>query len=300
MSDSVIHLANDFIEIGVLPECGAALTYFRTKGEKLFDVMRSASATAVAKRDSLGMAMFLMLPYTHRIKDGEFTYWGIKRSVPANHPMFAEPIHGDGWRTAWKVLEKSATSVKLAMSHSKEKDKGFPFSYDACVVYTLKDKSLDIELSIKNNGIMPMPCGFGIHPYFNRTPNVTLRFNSKNVWYHENDPIDKPYHTPQEWSFVQPRELSASVFDTCFGGFDGNAMVRWPKFGMQLDIKTDEHFSHLVLYAPYRKNFFCLEPTSMACNAFNLASRGVVGTGIQSIGGAETITGQMTLTVSGI
>ena len=63
---------------------------------------------------------------------------------------------------------------------------------------------------------------------------------------------------------------------------------------------ADEKFGHIVLYTPYHKNFFCLEPTTMANNAFNLASEGIIGTGIQSIGPNETLTGEMSFKVLGI
>ena len=177
----VVHLENEFLELGICPECGASLTYFRTKGKKLFDIMRASSQTAINKKDPLGMAMFVMLPYTHRIKGGEFTYWGIKRQVGKTHPSFNEPIHGDGWRASWTIAEQTKDKLVLTMEHSKEKDKGYPFSYSAQITYQLQGKSLNMEISLFNNGVMPMPCGFGVHPYFNKTPNVTLNFKTKNL-----------------------------------------------------------------------------------------------------------------------
>ncbi len=300
MSEQIVHLENDFIEVGVVPSCGAALAYFRTKGERLFDVMRPASQTAIGKKDALGMSMFPMIPYAFRIKDGEFTYWGIKRFVPQNHPNFSEPLHGDGWRSKWDITAQDKTSLTLSLTHDKETDKGYPFSYKASITYRLKDKTLQVEMNLTNTGLMPMPCGLGVHPYFNKTPNVTLGFKTKNVWYHENDPIDHPYRTPEEWSFEQPKELGNEIFDTCFGGFDGSAHIKWPKFSMGVQIDCEESFSHLALFAPYRKNFFCLEPSTMTCNAFNLASKGVVGSGIQSIGKDETLSGSISFTVEGV
>ena len=299
MSDKLIVLSNSFLEVGIAPECGASVAYFRTKGEKLFDILRPASSTAIQKRDPNGMAMFPMLPYTHRIKDGKFTYWGITRFVAPNQAGVPDPLHGDGWKNKWTVEKASDTELQLSMSHNKEQ-KGYPFSYTAQLTYRLNEKTLSVEIKLTNTAVLPMPCGMGLHPYFPKTPNVTLTFNSKNVWYHENDPIDRPYHTPEEWSFKNPKELKDATFDTCFGGFDGTARIDWPKFGMGVEIKADEKFGHLVLYSPYHKNFFCLEPTTMANNAFNLASEGIIGTGIQSIGQNETLAGEMSFTVLGI
>ena len=296
----LVHLKNDFIEVGILPECGASIAYFRTNGKKLFDVMRSASQTSITKKDALGMSMFPMIPYSFQIKNGEFTYWGIKRIVPKNHSSFANPLHGDGWCSKWNIVEEKQDSLRLSLTHNKEKDKGYPFSYEALITYTLKEKTLQIEMSLTNRALMPMPCGFGLHPYFNKTPHVTLAFNTKNVCYHENDPIDRPYKTPKEWSFDTPKQLKEMVFDTCFNGFDGKAKITWPKYGIGLSINCGESFSHIALYSPYHKNFFCLEPSTMAPDAFNIASKGIIGSGIQSIGKDETLTGCISFTVEGI
>ncbi len=296
MSDELVILQNEHLEVGIAPFCGGSLAYLRTKGEAPFDLLRPASATALQKKDPNGMAMFPMLPFTHRIKGGKFTYWGITRQVPVNQTGIPDPIHGDGWKTAWTVQNKTSTSVTLAMKHDKS-EKGYPFSYEAELIYTLDGDILKTTVVLKNTSVLPMPCGIGLHPFFVKTPNITLRFGTKNVWSHLDDPIDRPYKTPAEWSFETPREIKDAEFDTCFGGFDGTAEVIWPKFKKAVEMRSDEVFNHVVLYTPPRKNFVCLEPTTMANNAFNLASEGIVGTGIQSIGPNETISGSVTFTV---
>ena len=297
MVEQVIHLENDFIKIGVSPAFGASLSYFKVKNKKDFDVLRCTTPGFSRKRDILSMAMFPMLPYPFSIKGGEFVFWGIKRLVPKTHPGFPHPIHGDGWCSKWNVIQQDATSLKLSLIHDKEKDKGYPFSYEAFITYRLDGKKLDVEISLTNHAIMPMPCGLGLHPYFNKTSDVTLTFNSKNVWYHQNDPIDRPYKTPEDWSFKAGKKLGSAVFDTCFGGFDGTAKITWPQDRISVDMECSEIFSHIALYAPSRRNFFCLEPATMTCDAFNIASRGIVGSGIQSIGKDETLTGSVSFKV---
>lgn len=294
----VITCANEKIEIGVLPEVGGSLAFFRVKkANEKTDVMRSASSTALMKKDALNTAMFPMLPYTNRIRDGKFVYWGITRYVPKNQAGVSDPIHGDGWKAKWTVEKETPTSVTLSLSHKKE-DNGFPFAYRAILKYELKENILKVTTELTNQSVLPMPCGFGLHPFFPKTPHVELAFSGKSVWYHENDPITRPYPIPQEWSFEKAKPLGNDVFDTCFGGFDGAVSVRWPKRGLTLQIKADDIFGHLVLYAPYRKGFFCVEPCTMAPDAFNLASRGIIGTGIKSIGPGETVSGTILFRVS--
>lgn len=290
----VIILKNDDLEVGIAPNCGASIVYMQSIRGTPFEFLRHGSASSLEKRDANSMGMFPMLPFTHRIKGGSFIYWGILRKVPLNFSKSSDPIHGDGWKAIWSMLEKTPSSVVLTFSHSKEK-KGYPFSYTAKIQYSLETSSLKTEISIKNDSSLPMPVGMGIHPFFNKTPDMMLRFNNKNVWSHLSDPIDKPYPTPESWSFKELKKIKNMEFDTCFGGFDGEAQIVWPKVKKSIIMTTDEKFRHTVLFSPPRKGFICLEPTTMANNGFNLAANGLLGTGIQSIGPHETLVGRIRL-----
>ncbi len=287
-----IVLSNDFFEMGVLPELGASLSFFRFKGK---DILRPMDLSK--KIDSNESAMFLMIPFAGRIRGGSFVYWGITRRMPKNQMGIHDPIHGDAWKSVWQVKEQKANQIVLTMTHTKE-DGGFPFPYEAIVTYTLTNDGLRVDMDVHNTSVLPMPCGLGIHPFFVKTKDVELQFNTKTVWANESDPIlDKPYTTPQSWSFSELKPLGKMDFDTCFGGFDGYARINYPSDGYHIQLSADGGFGHVVLYAPKGKGFFCLEPTTNASNAFNLAAAGVIGTGIKSIGPGQNITAQIELTV---
>ena len=98
--------------------------------------------------------------------------------------------------------------------------------------------------------------------------------------------------------FEEKKRVGDAIFDTCFGSFDGKATIWWPRKDLSLTIEADDMFGHAVLYAPYHKGFFCVEPCSMCPDAFNMASNGVVGTGIKSVGPNESITGVVSFKVS--
>ncbi len=287
-----ITLSNGVLRIGILPELGASLSFMKYK-EK--DVLRPMDITA-DDIDSNSAAMFLMIPFCGRIRGGSFVYWGITRKMKKNQAGIADPIHGDGWKSVWTVVKQSDVSATLRMTHDKET--GFPFSYDAEVTYTLIKNELSVTIQITNNAILPMPCGMGIHPFFVKSKDMKLKFPTKMVWAHESDPIfDRPYPTPDAWQFEGGKPLKGTVFDTCFGGFDGNAEIIYPENGYSVHMTADEQFGHVVLYTPKGKNFVCLEPCTNASNAFNLASNGVIGTGIKSIGKDQSISGHITLSI---
>ncbi|MBR3913265.1 MAG: aldose 1-epimerase [Alphaproteobacteria bacterium] len=294
-----IILQNDNIKIGVMPELGASLSFFRyTQNNEERDILRPYEDTPKGP-DSNNASMFPMVPFCGRIRGGDFVYFGITRKMQKNQNGIADPIHGDGWKSVWKVENVSATKITLSLAHNKE-DGGFPFSYNAEIVYELTGNALNVTMSVYNPGALPMPCGLGIHPFFVKTREVELDFAADTVWSNEADPIfDKPYDTPMTWRFDGGRPLKNAVFDTCFGGFDGRASILYPDLGISVSITADDQFKHVVLYSPRGKDFFCLEPTSNASNAFNLAANGVIGTGMKSIGPSQKMIGKMTIAING-
>ncbi len=294
-----IVLFNDKIKMGVLPEIGGAISFFKYKQkDKMIDIMRPYEKSAKGD-DANNASMFVMMPFCSRIRGGSFVYWGITRKMAKNHPGIQDPIHGDGWKSKWDVVSQSDTKIEMKLIHDKDKG-GFPFSYDGTIIYELKDDKLHISLGVKNTNQLPMPCGLGIHPFFTKTKEVELDFTTTQVWSNETDPIfDKPYITPETWQFDGGRPLKNAVFDTCFGGFSGNASILYPDMGISVTIEADDSFGHVILYVPRGKGFFCLEPVTNATNAFNLAANGSIGTGIKSIGPNQTMNAKISLTIRG-
>ena len=277
----MITLTNHETTAQINPEHGATVISLTHKG---IDILRKTTDTPAIPQNC---AMFPMIPYCSYIADGHFNYFGINRTVPVNQPESKHPIHGDGWLAKWQIEKQTSNSVSLIYQHKKTS--GFPFDYDAKIVYTLQDHSLDVTLTITNPSDMPLPCGMGLHPYFAHPQEATIRFNSTHIWYHKNDPIfDRPYPTPAEWNFSDGNTLKED-FDTAFGGWDGEAKISYQS-GLKIHIQAPDIFHHLILYKPTHADYFCLEPASNTPNAFNLAAYGVIGTGIQSVGAKQSLT----------
>ncbi len=297
MTDSdVLSLSSGDFSAAVSPAAGASLLYWRQGNE---DLTRPALNGAAERRAADETSMFPLVPYSNRIRGGYFIYWGIKRMVPKNHPVVADPLHGEGWQRQWDVIRSSTDSASLAFEHNGKN--GFPFAYEAEQVFTLKDNQLIVSLTLTNKGGIPMPCGLGWHPFFPKDADTIVRFKTKNVWAHESaPPRERPMKTPPEWQFDKGLKISELELDTCFGGFDGKAELIWPSRGRKINITAYSDFGHVVIWSPAGENFFCVEPVTNATDAFNLASRGVAGTGIKTLDPEESLTETMTLAVSEI
>ncbi len=285
-----ITLKNTFFSVGILPEVGGALSFFKAQNT---DILRPCSATETEANNS---ALFVMAPYSSFIANNTFTYFGITRKLFPNSPISKCALHGDIWRSKGEVVFQSSDKVQLKFIHTK--DKGFPFPYTFYLTYSLNDQGLEISFKLENNSALPIPYGFGIHPFFVKDKSTKIMYNSTHVWYRGDDPIlGHPYRVPKELDFNEAKSLPRENLDISVGGWNGTAQITTDRYAVQ--INTDSSFRHLILYSPKNKNFYCLEPTTHTPDAFNLASRGIVGTGIQSLGPHESTETSIQLYVKG-
>ena len=47
-------------------------------------------------------------------------------------------------------------------------------------------------------------------------------------------------------------------------------MLHWPDEGLSLEIDGSEGLSHVILFTPDGKSFFCVEPVTHCIDAINL------------------------------
>src|SRR3569833_4558744 len=86
------------LSVGLVPEIGGSLAYFRHRG---IDLMRPLSSADLAAKNVLGVAMFPMVPYANRIAGNTFDFGGRTWRFSANNPPEQFNVHGTGWRAPW-------------------------------------------------------------------------------------------------------------------------------------------------------------------------------------------------------
>ncbi|MGN0919292.1 MAG: aldose 1-epimerase [Alphaproteobacteria bacterium] len=289
----MIELKSESLSVGVLPETGGALAYLQYNGQ---DILRP---TLSGETEANYSSMFPMLPYASFIQEGRFPYFGIIRTVEKNSPFSKFPMHGDVWRNKMATIEQSKNSITLSYQHDKKA--GFPFAYTAKISYTLNDNRLEIIMRLENNSALPMPFGMGIHPFFKREADTLIQFEADQIWFRGDDPIlGHPYTAPSNLNFKSGLPIPANGANISFGSWNNKASLIYPTKHIGIDILADHSFRHLILYTQKGKDFFCLEPVTNTPDAFNLASLGVVGTGIQSLGPKQTVSGKIEFIMKGL
>jgi aldose 1-epimerase len=284
----VLRLRHGPFALEVCPGLGGAITAFRHRGR---DLMRPAESACFAARDPFRASSFALVPFSNRVADRRFAFQGQIYELPANFPSEPHAIHGQGWEQAWTVVEMTTGRAVLDFAH---RIAGTPLHYRARQTLALGDRGLDIALEVTNAGAGPMPAGLGVHPYFVRTPGVTLRTRLDRVWLMDERKIPtERVSLPAKWDFSRAPRLADLAMDHCFGGWDGRAELHWPETGVTLEIEAEPLFDHLVIYIPPGQAIFCVEPVSHVNDGFNLAERGVADTGVQVLAPGESLRGRV-------
>jgi aldose 1-epimerase len=262
-----LRLHNGSLEAVVLPETGGGLAAFNWIGAGgPLPLMRSLPSGVTAAEPNQ-LACYPLVPWSNRIGHGRFTFEGNAFALAPNHPREPHPIHGDGWLSAWSVLDRDADAVTLGL----DKSASSPFTYVAGMSYALQADTLAVELWAENRGAVRMPFGLGLHPWFDRTPGVRLQAPAEGMWIAGPDVLPLAHGVPPpDASFQQFAPLPQRLVDNCFSGWSGVAQIRWEDRGVGLRIESAPPLPYYVLYCPALKAVFCFEPVTHPIDAFNL------------------------------
>lgn len=287
---NILELQNENLRFSFCPAVGGSVIGFAAKHAGCWVPLMRISAPDV-KRSS-DMASFLMLPYPNRIAQACFDFDGASYQL-GNKEKHA--IHGYVRDRNWKVANHNTTSASMSFDSREFAEIEYPFPFAAELSYQIQNTKLITTVSLTNTGKTRMPAGCGFHPYFRRrltdeTENVELQFRVSGVYPTDANiplPTAGPLSLSAEHDFSTLRPLTVDL-DHCFSGWDGKAIIRWPKSGIELQMQADKSLSHLVIYSPAGKDFFALEPQSQMIDGFNFLARGFKESGVQILNPGQT------------
>lgn len=266
----VLSIETDEAVVEVLPRLGGALAAFDMKaGPGRLPIFRRWEGKSENPR---ALASNPMVPWFNRISGGGFSFSGKFYPIAPNDPLEPFPIHGDGWHSAWDVIEHGLARVVLGLRSRAIP----PFDYEATQTFSLTGATLTHALSARNCGSDALPYGLGLHPWLPRTPATILQAQATGVWLEQPPEFPAkvtPEPIPAKWDFSAPRRLPEDFIDNGFAGWDGRARIEWPDRGLAIDIEADPQVRFYHVYSLDAEcPFFCFEPVTHENNA--LGKRG--------------------------
>ncbi len=278
------------LSVDLAPKAGGSVARFALEG--MGDLLRPASAAALASGTGKDTGCYPLVPFSNRIANGRLAFEDETFHLEPNWPGVRHPMHGDGWARAWDVVRHDRTSAQLVYLHEAGVGlPGWPFRYQARQTFVLDEVSLTIGISIENLEDREVPAGLGLHPFFVCEADTELACRLGGVWRADAEVLPVQHvPLPSEWDFSRSRRIDGMGLDHCFDGWDGHAIVTWPSRGLRLALAATEAFRHLVIYVPVGQRYFCVEPVSHA--------NGAIGQSLLAAG--ATLAGEVSFRLSRI
>ena len=213
-----------------------------------------------------GLGSYPLFPFSGRVAGRRFTWDNVTYELAAL--MNGHAIHGCGWQEAWQVEDADRRQAMLRLDHAP--NALWPFAFLATQRFRWEADRLVCDLMIENRHTRPAPVGFGLHPYFPRSPSTRLRFSAGHVWHNGADGISSVRSVPPaKWDFREGRSVGSDFVDNCFGDWGGVAVIDYPDLGYRLRIEADDVLRHLVVFVPEGQDFFAVEPVANMGDAIN-------------------------------
>ena len=283
-----VFLTNSITKIEISPSLGGAILAYDAKiNGQFLSILRKANNAETV----LETSCFPLVPYSNRIRQGQFIAEGKKVTLPLNHLPEKHSIHGHGWQLPWGIIDQTDNSLTLQYRYQAAE---WPYSYNAQQVFTLEDNALTITLSIVNTSNKPMPTGLGLHPYFSLTQETFIQCSVDKMWAVDDECMPTTLvSAPEEINTAEGLLVVGSNLDNVFTGFTGEATITWPEWRAKANITTSSNFNFMVIYSPEGQNYFCFEPVTHCTDAINKATEGVNNTGVTYLSPQETLSVSM-------
>lgn len=279
--DKQFELHAGALRLALRPDLGGCIAGLWHRDTPILRSVEPAALTA-----SRPSASYPLVPYSNRLGHRHFRWKGHEYTTQPNFGDSPHSVHGVGWLRPWEIVSSNTVEVVIRYQHTADAD--WPFPFEVSQYFTLTPQSMSVQMVFTNTADVAQPVGLGWHPYFTKRSRSRLHIELSDRW--DADAAELPVR-----KVAQPgidSDVAHLDFDNCFDGWKGPARIRDEKFSLQLS----SSLTHLVVYTPQDKPYFCVEPVSHVSNAIHMADP--LAHGLRSIAPGESFDAVMKLEVA--
>lgn len=229
----------------------------------------------------------ILYPTPNRVRDARFQWEGKEYAFPANERT--NFLHGLVHSVAWTSVSREASSDQALIQCELPFEAGrpwfdqFPFPHILRLAISVRDGSVRWTYTVDNSkGSKAVPMGFALHPWFlyqGERKNTRLTVPATHVMEAKNMlPTGKLL--PLEGSTFDARQgksLDGFVIDDVYYGMQQAkpTILDFRDKGITIRLTASDDFTHLVVYTPADKPWFCVENQTCSTDAHNLFGQGL-------------------------
>lgn len=228
----------------------------------------------------------ILYPLPNRVRNClyEFNgekYWQMKKGIPI---FLHSLVYDESWNYHEPVIEEDRVSLETFIDIDLKHPvyEGFPFTHTIIVKYILTSEKLIFSYTVKNRDTKELPFGISYHTFFNKLSgekDTLFSIPAKYMMELTDDllPTGKLLETNgQSFDLNKPVPVSSVDLDNCFTGMSKNekVLIYYSSIGLKIFIDSTDDFTHMQVYTPKGKPFFCVEKQTCSTDAHNLHAKG--------------------------
>ncbi len=281
-------------------------------GDWSVNVLDADPAFADGALRSSGHGLPILFPFPNRIRDSRYSWGGRDYVIPPEvglHDKLGHAIHGFCLDQAWRVIEQSPRhcigQFQLSVDAPARRAL-WPADFVIEVRYELRGASLRADIRIENPDTVPLPWGFGTHPYF-RLPleaasapsRCLIQVPAASEWVLENclptgeqRPVEVGATDLRDGEYVDVLKLDHVLTDLeankvllssrrpgiradPASAFFIETQIVDEAAGLQVVQRFGGEFRECVVFTPPNRSCVCIEPYTCVTDAIHLQANGV-------------------------
>lgn len=246
--------------------------------------------------------IYPLAPYSGRISHARVHFPGGAADLVPHPNAPPHSLHGHAHGLPWTVQSQDADAGRVVLRFDSPPVPAWPWAIQVQATLQLHPDALVMDMALTagpgGDGLGPMPAGLGWHPFFLHRPESRLRFSAATRWSAAPDHVPQaPHPVAAQDRFDTPRPLPEGAITTDLSDWQGRFELELPE-GDVLQLEAHAPANHLVLHRTAAQTYLCVEPVTHVADGFNLAARGVPGTGAAWLAPGETLRSRLTLRLS--
>ncbi len=227
-----------------------------------------------------------LAPWSNRIRNASFPFGGETIQLPAHPSCPPHTVHGFSHARAWTVTAHDDASLEMRYRHQPD---AWPWAFEAVQRVTLDETGLTHrDLGAEPVGSRRCRRASACIPSSRPTTAMSSASPATPLW--RSDEVGCGTHAealPPAQASHELRIGPDAVTDY-FADFHGVASIA-RQDGTRIVVEAGAPLDHFVFHVPKGGAYACLEPVSHVADAFNLAARGVEGSGMVTLQPEESI-----------
>ncbi len=278
-----VRVESDALEAVLLPDVGARLHRLRAFG---VDLLRTPPDPATHGADPFFWGGYVLAPWGNRLDAGRQAVAGQTVNLAPNFDD-GSAIHGQVYARSWEVVGDG----RLRVAGGGD---GWPWPYDVTLDVTAVDRTLTLDLELRNLADTPMPAGLGLHPWFKQPVLVSVRAGS--VFRSNTEPGPEPEPVAGALD-LRPLGAMADDLDATWADLaDPPVELAWPEDGITARLEFDAPARYVTAASPSGLGAIAVEPQTHVPQGLRRLRDGLSG-GLTMLSPSETLRLAVRMTV---